>query len=812
MGANRRLPGKDTAAAADVTLTVDYRQIFLGANDAILVADLDSGLILDANSRLCDLLHRAREELIGVHHDMVFASAPGDDARFDQAVDISLLFRQPGVNKNFLLRADGQAVPVEISTSLSNQAEHILATCIVREIAEHERAKAGLAASNALLNAIGTLQSRFIGSVPMNTLLKEILENFLSLTGSEYGFLGESFQTSDGMPYFKVQVMSDSVWSAVTRDFYARNAPIGLEFYNLDGIFGTILKSATPIVFNDFSAHAARYALPEGHPPISAFVGLPMTNAGEALGFIGLANRPQGYDAELLDFLKPLLAVCGSLIGANRASQWRQGAESELRRQAMVFNNISDAVILTDHEGIVLDCNPAAISMLGTSKKRLLGVPFDFALSPGDDTAHQVRTAIAAVDREGGWNGILSVERGEGAQGIWDTNVLPLHDDAHGSSALVWFNHDITERRAAQMKLAKRTLELNAIADLSPDGFVFIDRNSRVSYVNPAFEQVIGLRAKLILGISRAGFEEAMSELCEVVPAATAQRTDGDETVLLQLGRPKFTLLKRTQRILCDESGVLEGTVQYYRDVTQETEVDRMKSDFLSTAAHELRTPMASVFGFSELLLRRKFDPDKQREFLEIIHRQAGQLVCLVNELLDLARIEARTGKDFKLDEYDLAPIIRRSIAELYRPDGEQSFNVVIPEPLPRVLVDSDKLQLAVGNVLGNAVKYSLGQGVIDIGIRQREAEGGRQIGIAVRDRGIGMTPEQTARIFERFYRADTSGKIPGTGLGMSIVKEIIGIFKGTVDVRSAPGEGCEITLWLPVAAAPNAVSEAGGR
>ncbi|MFZ2854982.1 MAG: PAS domain S-box protein [Rhodocyclaceae bacterium] len=786
----------------EVSPAVDYRQIFLDANDAVLLADLDSGLILDVNSCLCDLLHRPREALVGIHHDEIFVSDIGGEAGFDQMPGVSSLARQFSINKNLLLRADGKKIPVEISTSLMNLDGRVLASSIIRDITERELAKAGLAASNALLNAIGTLQSRFIGSVPMNTLLKEILESFLALTGSEYGFLGESFQTSDGMPYFKIQVMSDSVWSAVTRDFYARNAPIGLEFYNLDGIFGTILKSTTPLVFNDFSVCAVRHVLPEGHPPVSTFVGLPLINGEETLGFIGLANRPQGYDTELLDFLKPLLAVCGSLIATNRASQWRQGAESELRRQALVFNNISDAVILTDHDGIVLDCNPAALAMLGTSKKRLLGVPFDFALSPEDDTAHQVRTAIDAVDQEGSWSGMLSVERRDGEQGTWDTNVLPLRDDVDGSSALVWFNHDITERRVAQAKLAKRTLELNAIADLSPDGFVFVDRYSRVTYVNSAFEREIGLRANLILGISRAAFDEAMSELCEVVPS-TMQRSD-EECVLLQLRRPKLTLLKRTQRVLHDERGALEGTVQYYRDVTQEAEVDRMKSDFLSTAAHELRTPMASVFGFSELLLRRNFAPEKQREFLEIIHRQAGQLVCLVNELLDLARIEARTGKDFKLGEYDLAPIIHHSIAELYRPDERQSFDVDIPEQLPRVLVDPDKLQLAISNVIGNAVKYSMGSGVIDVAIRQREAEGARQVGVIVRDRGIGMTPEQIERIFERFYRADTSGKIPGTGLGMSIVKEIIGIFKGTVDVRSSLGGGCEITLWLPVAPVPN--------
>lgn len=801
--------GKSTTTVAELTTSVDYRQVFLDANDAILVADLDSGLILDANARLCDLLNRPREELLGIHHDAIFAAALRDGRAVEHAPDISQPPLQSSINENRLLRADGQAIPVEISTSLSILAERVLATCIIRDITERQQAKAGLAASNALLNAIGTLQSRFIGSVPMNTLLKEILESFLSLTGSEYGFLGESLQTSDGMPYFKIQAMSDSVWSAVTRDFYARNAPIGLEFYNLDGIFGSILKSTAPLVFNDFPECAAQHVLPEGHPPVHAFVGLPMANGGEALGFIGLANRPQGYDAELLDFLKPLLSVCGSLIAANRASQWRQGAESELRRQALVFNNISDAVILTDHEGIVLDCNPAAVAMLGTSKKRLLGVPFDFALSPEDDTAHQVRTAIAAVDEDGGWSGMLSVQHQDGEPGVWDTNVLPLHDDVDGSSALVWFNHDITERRAAQVKLAKRTLELNAIADLSPDGFVFVDRNNSVTYVNSAFEREIGLRANLILGISRGAFDAAMSELCEVVPDAMQ---GSDESILLKLRRPKLTLLKRTQRILRDEYGAPEGTVQYYRNVTQEAEVDRMKSDFLSTAAHELRTPMASVFGFSELLLRRKFDPDKQREFLEIIHRQAGQLVSLVNELLDLARIEARTGKDFKLGEHDLAPIVRHSIAELYRPDEQQLFAVVIPEQLPRVLVDPDKLQLAISNVIGNAVKYSMGRGVIDIVISQREAEGVSQIGIVVRDRGIGMTPEQIGRIFERFYRADTSGKIPGTGLGMSIVKEIIGIFRGAVDVRSTFGEGCEITLWLPVASASNAPHAEDGR
>jgi signal transduction histidine kinase len=102
--------------------------------------------------------------------------------------------------------------------------------------------------------------------------------------------------------------------------------------------------------------------------------------------------------------------------------------------------------------------------------------------------------------------------------------------------------------------------------------------------------------------------------------------------------------------------------------------------------------------------------------------------------------------------------------------------------------------------VISNAVKYSMGRGPVDISISQREVEGRLQFGIVVRDQGIGMTPEQIQHMFERFYRADASGKIPGTGLGMSIVKEVMAIFKGEVDVRSVIGEGCEVTLWIPEA------------
>lgn len=208
---------------------------------------------------------------------------------------------------------------------------------------------------------------------------------------------------------------------------------------------------------------------------------------------------------------------------------------------------------------------------------------------------------------------------------------------------------------------------------------------------------------------------------------------------------------------------------------------------------------MASVYGFSELLLKRDFPPEKIREIIDIIHRQSGHLVSLLNELLDLARIESRAGKDFHIEAQDILPIIRNTLAELLVPGDSRQITAELPDQLPLVAVDAEKMQLTLTNVLSNAYKYSLGMGPIELTIRNR-AHGGREwLGVLIRDHGIGMSLEQVKHIFERFYRADTSGKVPGTGLGMSLVKEIMDIFGGEVEVISAPGKGTEIILWLPV-------------
>ena len=380
--------------------------------------------------------------------------------------------------------------------------------------------------------------------------------------------------------------------------------------------------------------------------------------------------------------------------------------------------------------------------------------------------------------------------------------MAPVRDEAGQLTHFVGALNDITERVEAELAIERRSEQLDLILQLSPDGFVLFDGADRLVYANAAFRRMTGLLPEQLTPMSPAALESTLRAMADPKQAWTPLwREDGaaHERVLMQ---PERRILL-TQ---VDRSGTGADRVLFVRDVTRETEVDRMKSEFLSTAAHELRTPMVSIFGFTELLLKRDYPPERQRSMFQTVHRQAKVIIDLINELLDLARIEARQGKDFHVSAQPLAPIARDAVAGLMVPEDPRKVTLMIEDESLAAAVDADKLRQALRNVLSNAYKYSPGGGEISLRLLSATgADGVEEVGIEVRDAGIGMTPEQAARVFERFYRADPSGNIPGTGLGLCIVKEIVELLGGRVTLDSRIGAGTTVTLWLPRAAASGA-------
>jgi signal transduction histidine kinase len=275
---------------------------------------------------------------------------------------------------------------------------------------------------------------------------------------------------------------------------------------------------------------------------------------------------------------------------------------------------------------------------------------------------------------------------------------------------------------------------------------------------------------------------------------------DAEQRELFELASPRHRVVEVGIR-LSNAQNVSQ--VLYFRDVTHETEVDRMKSEFLTTAAHELRTPMTSIYGFVNLLRVRKFDEERRKDILSTIAQQSELMIAIINQLLDLARIESRRGQDFLVERLTLQELVDTVVAGYQVPAGRGAPQRDGPSPALCIQGDRQKLQQALLNILANAYKYSPGGGAVEIDFvvdARGTPDDGARVGVRLRDHGIGMTAEQRSHVCERFYRADASGAIPGTGLGMSIVKEIVELHGGQIEIDSAPGAGTAVTLWFPAA------------
>ena len=349
--------------------------------------------------------------------------------------------------------------------------------------------------------------------------------------------------------------------------------------------------------------------------------------------------------------------------------------------------------------------------------------------------------------------------------------------------------------------LEDRNAELDALFTLSPDGLVALDPNGTIKYINPAFQSMTGISVEDLVGENEAVLQSRLSLHADqdhtgVGNSETARKlADGLDSALLHLKKPRHRVIQMVS-VRSDSVGL--PRILYFRDITVESEVAHLKSEFLSVAAHELRTPMASVFGFAEVLMTHELQEPERKELLGIIYRQSGLMADILNELLDLARIEARRGQDFVFGEVSVHTLLDSELEGFKLPDGRRLPEVPQAAAHCSIWADRSKGSQAIRNVLSNAYKYSPEGGVVEIALLENPSSDSlARVGIRITDHGIGMTPDQTKHVCERFYRADNSGKIPGTGLGMSIVKEIVELHGGTVEVRSEAGNGTSVTLWF---------------
>lgn len=359
---------------------------------------------------------------------------------------------------------------------------------------------------------------------------------------------------------------------------------------------------------------------------------------------------------------------------------------------------------------------------------------------------------------------------------------------------------EVERRMAAEKRLAAQLSFLSTLLNEIPCPVYFKDANGTYIGCNRAFEEfvarpkesVIGRQATHLIPEAQAAWHREVD--LDLLQHSGVRIYEGE--VIRGDGRKRQIVFNKAA--FQDESGQPAGIVGVMLDVTTERENDRLRAEFVSTAAHEFQTPLTAILGFSELLAEdpRIVDPDL-RDYLSIIQDKGDYLSRLVDQLLDVSRLERGRELPLQKSPCRLDQLLRTLVRSYQQRSSRDLFELQLPENPPLIEADEVRLTQVLENLLSNAVKYSPGGGQVRVTLEQTDAA----LRVTVSDRGRGMTPEQLARAFDKFYRSDTSDTAPsGTGLGLYIARSIVESHGGTLTADSRIGEGTTMTLILPTA------------
>ena len=373
--------------------------------------------------------------------------------------------------------------------------------------------------------------------------------------------------------------------------------------------------------------------------------------------------------------------------------------------------------------------------------------------------------------------------------------------DAELAETKLALAHLVTERDVAQQNvkhalgvLSDERRRLKIILHSIGQGIVVTDAHGAVKMINDIAADYVGLEAKDALGLNL--LELLDDELFSRIWAETAEQEQdfAKQPLGIDKGTPRHIWATRAR--FENERGRI-GFVTILQDMTHEREVDRMKTEFVSSVSHELRTPLTSIKGFIATILRDpEMDPQRRIEFLDIADKESDRLIDLIEDLLEISHIEAgrlQLNKSaYRIDDLidHILPSLQQQIS-----GKRHTLSVLHQAGIPRLAGDRIKLQTAIHNLLTNAIKYTPDGG--DIEIRTFKTEAGVRVEIA--DTGVGIPEEDFENIFTRFYRC-ASGRhaAPGTGLGLSIVKELVELHGGRIDIESEVGRGSTFGVDLP--------------
>jgi len=585
---------------------------------------------------------------------------------------------------------------------------------------------------------------------------------------------------------------------------------------------GQIALTHTPVLTNDVVGDPRisdqEWAKREG---MVAFAGHPLIHAGRVVGVFGLFSK-SALSSNTLDALK--VASDAMALGIVRNQHEAQLRASEARFRTFV-DHATDGFFIHGLDGVVLDVNQAACDSLGCTRQELIGMEL-FQLDP-DVTVEQIQVMEKRLSA--GEMLVFDTRHRRKDGTMFPVEVRVRSFRQNGQFFAVAMVRDITNRKNSEDSLRAVEARQRAIIAAALDCIITIDREGRVVEFNPAAERTFGYCRDEVLGksladlivpqIHRAGHRAGMDRylntgvsriLGEQLVGLPALRKDGTTfptqltVVKMELeGEPVFTaFLRDITKEQEAETKQREATSQMAQATEEAIAADRAKTRFLANMSHEVRTPMAAVVGYGEMLLDPRLSTDERMRVVHAINRNGRHLLSLINEILDLSKIEAGKLK------IDLVPCrLWRTIGEALSVAGvaaqEQKVGLAaVPVGrLPRVFTtDPTRFRQILDNLLSNAVKFTPAGKNVELRLRMTDTQPATLI-VEVEDQGIGIAPDVLSRLFQAFTQADpsTTRRYGGTGLGLSITRKLAQALGGDIAVKSEPGIGSCFSVTFPL-------------
>ncbi len=483
-------------------------------------------------------------------------------------------------------------------------------------------------------------------------------------------------------------------------------------------------------------------------------------------------------------------------------------SESRFRDIAL---SIGDFIWELDDRGRFIYCSDKVEEMLGFTAQELLGKCF-FDVITGRKAKDLERLICDMETPKEAFRNLQSWALDKEEQ--WHflrISGVPIFSEEGIYQGFRGVTEDVTVQKQAESGVKRALIQaeqardqIDNIIKSTADGLIVTDpRNHHIVLINDSAREFLQSGPQSPVGQPVASVVEDEALLGQVKEIYSEHAPPLLQTDICLAGSTtaKGRIIQARTSLMRNKQGRVSGAVTVLRDVTRERELDRIKAEFMSMAAHELRTPLTAILGYSELCLNPEefggFNAAQQKEFMAEINDKAEVLSKLVNDLLDISRLEAGKPLPLNIEEVAIEPMLTKLVKRYRLLAPKHLFEVTLSEDLPEfVPADGGRLEQVLENLFSNAVKYSLEGSLIRVG--GERANGYCQISVV--DQGIGMTSEQEDRVFDKYYRADSSDTAArGIGLGMSIAREIVEQHGGAIWLESATGVGTRVTFTVPL-------------